>query len=1266
MGSKTIKRTNRIFVIVFIFYIISSGIFLYSRYLHYISVREQKALTVAKAALIGLDDNQIFKLQGHISDQETYAYRDLKRRLTEMTSIDEEIVFSYLYIQRDGELYFLVDSEEIDSEDYSPPGQHYSEASPESFIPFETGQYHITEPITDRWGTWVSVLIPLIDNNGNVHAVFGQDYPARTWNTRPLTDTLNTAGLLFALMFILFTLYITIKSRARVIDNERKFKKLAENTSDIIWTSDLNFNITYVSPSVEKIVGESPKKHMKRKFEEKFPPQYIKGLKEIFKKEIEKKEKSEGLTIEVEHYKADGTTFWAEMSLKFILDNKKNPIGIQGITRDITDRRKAQDEVNKIMKSVEQSPSSIVITDTEGTIEYVNPKFTEVTGYTLEEAIGENPRILKSDHFTKAHYKKLWDTIKSGRTWNGEFHNKKKNGESYWESAAISPVKDQNGKIINFIAVKEDITEKKEIEEKLEESRKEYESLVGNLPGVAYRCHNDKNWTMIFISDHIKEITEYPPEDFIDNKKRSLASIIHKDDIKAVEEEILKSIKIKKPWNIEYRIITKNGKVRWIKEKGSKLKGTEKGNDILDGIIIDITEQKKIQDEIKMNEKRYEELIKQSRTFIWEVDKDANYTYVSNNSKEIIGYTKKEMEGKMNVFDLHPKEGLEDFKKGVKKTLKNKEKINKLENPIIHKNGETVWVLSFGLPILDDNGNLKCYRGSDFDITQKKKDTERIKQNLEQQKLLSEVSTQLSAYTSLDRTLNSILRKIGEHTNSDRAYIFRDSKDGQTTSNTHKWCNTGIKSEIDNLQDIPYKDIKGVIDAFEKSGILKAADISELEPGIRKNLEIQDIKSVLIIPLLIRKKRIGFIAFDQVKEKREWSDADINLLSTIANSISTVYEREENMKEVKKYAEEIANDKNRIEAIIKGIGDGVFVINEDREIIIFNKTASEISGYPIEEALGKPYKEILNFRYEENNKINDEFVERVFSTGESQEMVNHTYLISKDGAHIPVADSAAPIKDSSGKITDCVVVFRDVSKEREVDKMKTEFVSVASHQLKTPLSGIKWMSDLLMEEKAGKLSKEQKEYINDIQFSNDRMIRLIDDLLNVSHIETGEKFNISKKKTNVVKLVEEVLMENMELAQKKKVRITKCENAPSRLMMNIDGEKIKEVFANLINNAIKYSKEGGEVEIGCDSKKNEKVFWIKDSGIGIPKKQQKEIFNKFFRADNAFTQETDGTGLGLYIAKSVIEAHGGKIWFESESNKGTTFFFSIPTATKKK
>ena len=235
---------------------------------------------------------------------------------------------------------------------------------------------------------------------------------------------------------------------------------------------------------------------------------------------------------------------------------------------------------------------------------------------------------------------------------------------------------------------------------------------------------------------------------------------------------------------------------------------------------------------------------------------------------------------------------------------------------------------------------------------------------------------------------------------------------------------------------------------------------------------------------------------------------------------------------------------------------------------------------------------------------------------------------------------------------------------QELLDMSAEFVSIVSHQLRTPLTGIRWFTELLIDDskKEKHASKEQElNFLEQISTSNKRMIQLVDDLLNVSHIETDGKFKITKEVFNIKNLAEETLKENISLINSKNLTIVNT--IPDTLEVFADNGKIKQVLNNFISNATKYSPAGTTVTIAeeNDAKKG-LIFSVKDQGIGIPKDQRARLFEKFFRANNAVLQDPEGNGLGLYIVKKIINLHGGEVWVESEENKGSTFYFSLPAA----
>lgn len=380
------------------------------------------------------------------------------------------------------------------------------------------------------------------------------------------------------------------------------------------------------------------------------------------------------------------------------------------------------------------------------------------------------------------------------------------------------------------------------------------------------------------------------------------------------------------------------------------------------------------------------------------------------------------------------------------------------------------------------------------------------------------------------------------------------------------------------------------------------------------------------------------------------------LTDLVKNMETKVVER---TKEIAQQKKQIEAEKNKTESILKSIGDGVFVVNTDLEITMFNKTSELISGFSAKEALGKKYYEILQlFNDTDETKKNDSFIREAIQTGTTQEMPQHTILINKFGQKIPVADSASPIKNSNNKVVGCVVVFRDVTHEYEIDKAKTEFVSLASHQLRTPLSSINWYTEMLLSGDAGKINEHQTKYLKEIYSGSQRMVDLVNSLLNVSRLEMGT-FLVEPKKTNILEMADDVIKELTPRSLEKNIKIKK--NYDITLPeINVDPKLMRIIFQNLLSNSLKYTSAKGKIELKITHDDKNLGIEVKDNGMGIPESQKSNIFSKFFRADNVRQTETEGTGLGLYLVKSIIEHSEGKVRFQSTENKGTTFYVSLP------
>jgi signal transduction histidine kinase/HAMP domain-containing protein len=277
-----------------------------------------------------------------------------------------------------------------------------------------------------------------------------------------------------------------------------------------------------------------------------------------------------------------------------------------------------------------------------------------------------------------------------------------------------------------------------------------------------------------------------------------------------------------------------------------------------------------------------------------------------------------------------------------------------------------------------------------------------------------------------------------------------------------------------------------------------------------------------------------------------------------------------------------------------------------------------------------------------------------------QKVVSSSDLVihRPDGINITVKLTAVPIHNYKHELEAVVVVLEDVTKEREIDRMKNEFVSLASHQLRTPLTAMRWFSEMLLSGDAGPLNKEQAEFITNISESNDKMIDLVNSLLSISRIEAGQ-IMIEPRPTHLGELARVVIDDlSPQIKEKSLQLVTNID--PQVIPISIDPKLIRQVYLNLISNSIKYTPANGTITISITKDNGQIVSQISDTGYGIPAAEQNRIFSKFYRGANIVPIETEGTGLGLYLTKSIVDSSGGKIWFQSQEGKGTTFWFSLP------
>lgn len=351
------------------------------------------------------------------------------------------------------------------------------------------------------------------------------------------------------------------------------------------------------------------------------------------------------------------------------------------------------------------------------------------------------------------------------------------------------------------------------------------------------------------------------------------------------------------------------------------------------------------------------------------------------------------------------------------------------------------------------------------------------------------------------------------------------------------------------------------------------------------------------------------------------------------------------------------------EATISSIGEAVLILGEDGLIGRANVSAGRILGVNQTDLKGRVITEYLEFWTESGDKKLLEAELVIGKAIEHRSIVEEIYkVVRPDTSYFYAQMTASPLV-VGGAVFGVVLVARDVTDEVNLDKAKSDFVSIASHQLRTPLSTINWYLEMVLEGQFGEVGGEMKEFIEEAYGASQRMGSLIDSLLNVSRIDAGV-FSITPKLASLRAVIDSVVLD---LDHRIKEKSTKVELDLQQEADNvvIDSRLMSIVFLNLISNAVKYSPPNSSVVVKVFKEGEGLKITVKDEGMGIPVEQQGQIFKKLFRAKNAVKSEPDGTGLGLYIVRSIILALGGSIEFESTQGEGTIFSIYIPPQEEK-
>ncbi|MGZ5111702.1 MAG: PAS domain S-box protein [Usitatibacter sp.] len=468
------------------------------------------------------------------------------------------------------------------------------------------------------------------------------------------------------------------KSECDLVESEERFRQLFHGNPLPAWVFDIEtLRFLDVNDVACRTYGYTREEFLSLTLRDVRPPEDIPAMESW----VRRTDLRALNTAIFRHRKKDGTLFCVEIAAHNAMYQGREARFACVI--DVTKRLRAEKEIRKLSQAMEQSPSATVITDVEGRIEYVNPSFTAMSGYAPGEVIGKTPAMLSSGLTPLSVYQELWNTVKSGKSWRGKMRNRRKNGEIYWENEYISPLKSEQGEIVNFIAVKEDITAQLEAEERLRESESRFRELAENIREVFWLTDAAKN-QMLYVSPGYEQIWGRSCESLYASPTE-WSNAIHAED----RERVLKAVpdQASGSYAEEYRIVRPDGEIRWIRDRAFPI--SRGGCEVyrIAGIAEDITDGKRAEQQLRESERRYGEILRNIGLVAIMLDRDANITFCNEFLLRLTGWRREEVLGR-NWFDLFVPPELTSLRETFAALLEDRPSSWNHENEILTRTGE--------------------------------------------------------------------------------------------------------------------------------------------------------------------------------------------------------------------------------------------------------------------------------------------------------------------------------------------------------------------------------------------------------------------------------------------------------------------------------------------------------------------------------------------------------------------------------------------------
>jgi PAS domain S-box-containing protein len=878
------------------------------------------------------------------------------------------------------------------------------------------------------------------------------------------------------------------------------------------------------------------------------------------------------------------------------------------LQKEIAERKRAQEASLLQAAALESAANAIVVTDAQGTIQWVNPAFTRLTGYSPEEAVGQNPRILKSGKQDESFYRNLWDTILAGKVWHSETINRKKDGQIYTEEMTIAPVCSATGKITNFVAIKQDVTWRKRIEQELKFrnvilSTQQEVSIDGILV-----VDEDKD-EIISCNRRFVEMWGIPADVLATRSHdRVLAVALEK---MADPHRFLQEVRaLDRSRDGVYRDEAELKDGRTYERYSAPMIGDDGKYYGRVRYYRDITERKRSEQALRHSEEKYRRLVDSVPDVIWTSAHDGRITYISPNVQSILGYTAQEVcEGGKELWigRIHP----EDVQRVLDSLLSlfAENRPFDVEYQIRRKAGQWIWLHDRAIRTHEKDG-VQYADGIFSDITARK----RMEQKLCEYEKVVESSEQMVVV--VDRSYRYVL--------ANRSFL-----------RSH-----GVEREQLLGRRLVEVLHEGVFETVVKQ------KLDECFQG-------KTVKYEMKRPFPNLGERDLALSYFPIEGPRGIDRAACVL---------------EDITERKKAELALRESEEQFRQLAENIREVFFIFSpEPVRTVYISPAYDQIFGKPRQEVYERATAWIDSVYPEDRERAGTAFAR--CTQGIPAEL--DFRIMRPDGSIRWLHARSFPVCDSAGKFIRAVGTAEDISEQRRVldairaakdaaeaaSRAKGEFLANMSHELRTPMNGIVGMTELAL---ATDLTSEQQEYLTMVKSSADSLLGVINDILDFSKIEAG-KLEFESIEFNFRSSLEATLKLLAPRAHEKGLELN-CRVEPEVPEVLIgDPSRFRQIIVNLAGNAIKFT-ERGEVTVQVEQRPEKAgavVLHVSvvDTGIGIPEGKQEAIFGAFTQADGSTTRRYGGTGLGLSISRQLVAMFGGRLWLESVVGQGSTFHF---------